>query len=151
MLTQARQGLWFVMEGEASLHACVLSGLADDVLSVSFFRNDFLTLGNSLICSLGPVKEQHSYRRCGWWTSRYHLTVPRPARTDKILEFLSSTVSPADSSCDSCSIYSLFCNWLTMKKKKKQIMIRWRGRLIVKRRHWIWRCFKRWCLTLTVW
>ena len=26
----------FVTEGEASLHACVLSGLADDVLSVSF-------------------------------------------------------------------------------------------------------------------
>lgn len=32
----------FVTEGEASLHACVLNGLAADVLSVSvdpFFRN----------------------------------------------------------------------------------------------------------------
>ena len=27
--------IWFVTEGEASLHACVLSGLAADVLSVS--------------------------------------------------------------------------------------------------------------------
>ena len=31
----------FVTEGEASLHACVLSGLADDVLSVSFLDFTF--------------------------------------------------------------------------------------------------------------
>lgn len=30
-----RARIWFVTEGEASLHACVLSGLASEVLSVS--------------------------------------------------------------------------------------------------------------------
>ena len=37
----------FVTEGEASLHACVLSGLADDVLSVSFLRLNYMTFGSS--------------------------------------------------------------------------------------------------------
>ena len=33
----------FVTEGEASLHACILNGLTDDVLSVSHFSLKFLT------------------------------------------------------------------------------------------------------------
>lgn len=65
----------FVTEGEASLHACVLSGLADDVLSVSFLQVglNFFTLGNSLIVFLEPVKERLSHRRCGRWNPRYQL------------------------------------------------------------------------------
>ena len=31
---KGRARIWFVTEGEASLHACVLSGLASEVLSV---------------------------------------------------------------------------------------------------------------------
>lgn len=31
---EGRARIWFVTEGEASLHACVLSGLANDVLAV---------------------------------------------------------------------------------------------------------------------
>lgn len=57
----------FVTEGEASLHACVLSGLADDVLSVRF-PFDFWTFAH---LSLEPVKTRLSYRRCRRRNSRY--------------------------------------------------------------------------------
>ena len=62
----------FVTEGEASLHACVLSGLANDVLSVGPF--DLVSTFRKLSYPfLEPVKARFSHCRCGWWNSRYQL------------------------------------------------------------------------------
>lgn len=39
---EGRSRIRFVSEGEASLHACVLNGLAADMLSVSGIRDDLI-------------------------------------------------------------------------------------------------------------
>ena len=44
MIDKGRARIWFVTEGEASLHACLLSGLASEVLvpTQSFFGRKWL-------------------------------------------------------------------------------------------------------------
>jgi hypothetical protein len=51
----------FVTEGEASLHACVLNGLAGDVLSVS---RSLLSVDPLLIVAIESLKTRISHSRC---------------------------------------------------------------------------------------
>lgn len=60
-----RARIRFVTEGEASLHACVLNGLAADVLSVCFVLT-YLLIGNyKALSAAEPVQTRILGRRCG--------------------------------------------------------------------------------------
>jgi hypothetical protein len=54
----------FVTEGEASLHACVLNGLAADVLSVCLFSSFFSLLLCVNMGDVEPIETRIPNRRC---------------------------------------------------------------------------------------
>ena len=67
---EGRARIRFVTEGEASLHACVLNGLAADVLSVSTVSRGWRS---SVLTPPESVRSRIHRGGCGWWHTGYQL------------------------------------------------------------------------------
>ena len=67
---EGRARIRFVTEGEASLHACVLNGLAADVLSVSTVSRD---RRSSMLTPPESVRSRIHCGGCGWWHTGHQL------------------------------------------------------------------------------